>query len=145
MREKVAPFYWAVVGALAGFGLIGLMTIGGTFVLAGAVLALVGLPLLRTRGTWAFFVGFGGLPTLVFLLHIADGVRSALNPYCDQSRGPGAPAPPGMPDSVSCSSVPASYYAMFAVFAAVALFGVALGLLLRRTGRRAASAQGLRP
>ena len=28
MREKVAPFYWAA-GALTGFGLIGLMTIGG--------------------------------------------------------------------------------------------------------------------
>ena len=29
MRERVAPFYWAAAGALAGFGLIGLMTIRG--------------------------------------------------------------------------------------------------------------------
>ena len=49
MRERVAPFYWAAAGALAGFGLIGLMTIGGPFLLAGAVLALAGLILLRTR------------------------------------------------------------------------------------------------
>ncbi len=41
MREKVAPFYWAAAGALAGFG---------------------------------------GLPALVFLLHIFNGVRTALNP-----------------------------------------------------------------
>jgi hypothetical protein len=77
MREKLAPFYWTA-GALAGFGL---MTIGTPFLLAGAVLALVGLPLLRKRDTWALFVGFGGLPALVFLLHISSGVRTALNPY----------------------------------------------------------------
>jgi hypothetical protein len=137
MREKAAPSYWAA-GALAG---IGLMTVGGPFLLAGAVLALVGLLLLRTKGIWAFFMGFGGLPALVFLLHIFNGVMTALNPYCAQPGGPGAQ--PGAealgPVSVSCSFVPASYYAMFAVFAAVALFGVALGRLLRRTGRRAAS------
>lgn len=136
MREKVAPFYWAA-GALAGFGLIGLMTIGAPFLLAGVVLALVGLPLLWTRGTWAFFVGFGGLPALVFLLHIFNGVRSALNPYCAQPGDPGTPTPG--PVSVSCSFVPASYYVMFAVFAAIALFGLTVGLLLRRTGRHAAS------
>jgi hypothetical protein len=117
------------------------MTIGGPFLLAGAVLALVGLVLARTKGIWAFFVGFGGLPALVFLLHISNGVKTALNPYCAQGSpgalplGIGAPGPV----SVSCSFVPASYYVMFAVFAAVALYGVALGRLLRRTGRRAAS------
>jgi len=109
---------------------------------AGAVLALVGFILLRTKGIWALFVGFGGLPALVFLLHIFKGLRTALNPYCAEMGKPGAlvagAADPG-PVSVSCWFVPASYYAMFAVFAAVALFGVALGRLLRRTGRRAAS------
>ena len=142
MRETVATFYWAAAGTLAGFGLIGAMTIGGPFLLAGAVLALVGLPLLRTRGIWALFVGFGGLPALVFLLHIFNGVRTALNPYCAEMGEPGALAAGAAdpdPVSVSCSFVPASYYVMFAVFAAVALFGVALGRLLRRTGRRAAS------
>ena len=90
MREKVAPFYWTAAGALAGFGLIGQMTIGAPFLLAGVVLALVGLPLLWTRGTWAFFVGFGGLPALVFLLHIFNGVRTALTPYCAEMGEPGA-------------------------------------------------------
>ena len=60
MREMVAPFYWAAAGALAGCGLIGLMTIGWPFLLAGAFLALVGLILLRTKGIWALFVGLGG-------------------------------------------------------------------------------------
>ena len=142
MREKVAPFYWAAAGALAGFGLIGAMTIGGPFLVAGAVLALVGFILLRTKGIWALFVGFGGLPALVFLLHIFKGLRTALNPYCAEMGKPGTlvagAADPG-PVSVSCWFVPASYYAMFAVFPAVALFGVALGRLLRRAGRRAAS------
>ncbi len=142
MREKMAPFYWTAAGALAGFGLIGLMTVGAPFLLAGVVLALAGLIFLRTGGLWAFFVGFGGLPALVFLLHIFNGVRTALNPYCAEMGKPGAlvagAADPG-PVSVSCWFVPASYYVMFAVFAVVALFGVALGRLLRRTGRRAAS------
>jgi O-antigen ligase len=83
MREELAPFYWAA-GALAGLGLIGPMTIGTPFLLAGAVLALVGLPLRRKRGAWALFVEFGGLPALVFLLHTSSGVRTALNPYCAQ-------------------------------------------------------------
>jgi hypothetical protein len=140
MREKVAPVYWAAAGALAGIGLIGLMTLGGPLLLAGAVLALVGLILLRTKGIWALFVGFGGLPALVFLLHISNGVRTALSPYCAQMGEPGAlVAGAAGPGPVSCSFVPASYYVMFAVFVAVALFGVALGRLLRRPGRRAAS------
>jgi hypothetical protein len=140
MREKVAPFYWTAAGALAGFGLIGQMTIGAPFLLAGVVLALVGLPLLWTRGTWAFFVGFGGLPALVFLLHIFNGVRTALNPYCAEMGEPGALAAGAAgPGPVSCSFVPASYSVMFTVFAAVALIGVTAGRLLRRTGHRAAS------
>ena len=53
------------------------MTIGGPFLVAGAVLALVGFILLRTKGIWALFVGFGGLPALVFLLHIFKGLRTA--------------------------------------------------------------------
>ncbi len=133
----MAPFYWAAAGALAGFGLIGLMTIGAPFLLVGVVLALVGLLFLRTTGLWAFFVGFGGLPALVFLLHISNGIRSALNPYCPQPGEPGMPGTPG-PRPVSVSFVPASYYAMFAVFAAVALFGVAVRFMLRRTGRSVA-------
>ena len=118
-----------------------MMTIGAPFLLAGVVLAVAGLIFLRARGLWAFFVGFGGLPALVFLLHIFNGIRSALNPYCAGMGEPGArvagAADPG-PVSVSCSFVPASYYVMSAVFAAVALFGVAVGLLLQRTGRRTA-------
>ena len=142
MREMVAPFYWAAAGALAGFGLIGLMTIGGPFLLAGAVLALAGLILLRTKGVWALFVGFGGLPALVFPAAHIQRRQDDAEPVLRANGGPGAlvagAADPG-PVSVSCSFVPASYYVMFAVFAVVALFGVALGRLLRRTGRRAAS------
>jgi len=139
MREKAAPFYWAAAGALAGFGLIGLMTVGAPFLLVVVVLALVGLIFLRTRGLRAFFVGFGGLPALVFLLHISHGIKSALNPYCPQPGEPGMPGTPVPgPVSLSCSFVPASYYVMFGVFAAVALFGVAVRFMPRRTGRRAA-------
>jgi hypothetical protein len=82
-------------------------------------------------GLAGFLVAFVG--TSMMLL---DG-REHL--FSHEPGGLGDPALAGAPDRVSCSFVPASYYAMFAVSATVALFGVALGLLLRRTGRRAAS------
>jgi len=138
MRGKVALLYWASAGALAGFGLIGLMTIGGPFLIAGVLLAVVGLLFWRMSGVWAFIAGFGGLPALVFLLHIIGGIRSRLNPYCSQSMDPGVGVPPGA-GPITCSYVPFGYYAMFAAFAALALCGVALGLSRRRAGRRAAA------
>lgn len=165
MRGMVGPIYWAVAGAMVGFGLIGLMTIGGPFLFVGAVMVLVGLlwPLATTisdliaslrrtdnprefsgnllrriDGVWAFLVGFGGLPALVLLSTVVQGIRSALNPYCAQPGGPGT-AVPADAGPIGCAFVPASYYAIFAFFATVAILGVAPRLLLRYTGRRSPS------
>jgi hypothetical protein len=136
MRNRTGLLYWVATGAVMGFGLIGLMTIGFPFLIAGLAMAGVGVWKPGVGGAWGVLIGFSGLPALVFLSHIAEGARSALNPFCDQSMGPGTPLPPP-PGPVECAYIPGSYYVMFAVFAAIALAGLALGLLLRARSRAA--------
>jgi hypothetical protein len=149
MRVRAGAPYWIATGAVTGFGLIGLMTIGFPFMVVGLIMAVVGVWRLGVGGIWGFLIGFGGLPALVFLSNILEGIRTALNPYCAQSRGLGTPAspatgsieiPPGV-DQVECALIPGSYYMMFVIFAAVALLGVTLGLLLRRRFRVAAAGE----
>lgn len=138
--------YWIAAGAMMGFGLIGLLTIGFPFLIIGLIMTVVGVWRPGIGGAWGFLIGFGGLPALFFLSNILEGVRTALNPYCAQSRGAGTPAspatgsieiPPGV-DQVECAFIPGSYYVMFAIFTAIALLGVALGLFVRRRFRAAA-------
>ncbi|HET7479996.1 MAG TPA: hypothetical protein VFJ72_10835, partial [Rubrobacteraceae bacterium] len=95
-------------------------------------MALVGVWKPGISGVWAVLIGFGGLPALFFLSHMVDTARSAANPYCNNV-GPNAgeiTIPPGV-RMVECSSIPASYYVMFAVFAGIMLLGVFLGFLRR--------------
>ena len=141
MGSRAGALYWMATGAVIGFGLIGLMTIGFPYLVAGLVMALVGLWRPGRGGAWGLLVGIGGLPALVFLSHLVRGLLTALNPYCGEP-GPGAPMPP-RPGPVECAFVPGSYYVMFAIFTAVSLqasvpaarcrtlAGVALGLLMR--------------
>ena len=136
MRNRAGPLYWVAAGAAVGFGLIGLMTIGFPFLIAGLVMAVVGVWRPGIGGAWGILVGFGGLPALVFLSHMIEGARTALNPYCAE-QGPATLLPPPA-SPVECAYIPGSYYVMFAIFAAIALLGVALGLFARRRFRAAA-------
>ena len=149
MQNRAGVLYWVATGAVAGFGLIGLMTIGLPFVVVGLLMTIVGAWRFGVGGAWGLLIGFGGLPALVFLSHILDGIRTALNPYCAQSRGSGTPAssatgsiaiPPGF-DQVECALIPGSYYIMFVIFTGIALLGVALGLLMRRRFRVATAGE----
>jgi hypothetical protein len=136
MRNRTGLLYWVVTGAVTGFGLIGLMSIGLPFLILGLIMAVVGVWRPGVGGIRGILIGFGGLPALVFASHIFDGVRTALDPYCAQ-QGPGTLLPPPA-GPVECANIPGSYYVMFAVFAAIALLGVALGLFARRRFRAAA-------
>ena len=133
MRGRTGALYWIATGAVIGFGVIGLMTVGFPFVVVGLVLVLVGLWRPGPSGAWGLLVGIGGLPALVFLSHMVQGLRTALNPYCDE-QGPGTTMPPPA-GPVECALIPGSYYVMFTIFTAIALVGVALGLLLRARSR----------
>ena len=131
MRDRTGFFYWLVAGAVVGFGLIGIMTIGFPFLIIGMVLCVVGVWKPGIGGSWAFLIGLGGLPALVFLRHIIDAALTALNPYCSEyfnSPGIGVPRSAG---TVTCYYTPASYYVMFVISVAITLSGVVVYLLLR--------------
>ena len=140
MRVWTGSLYWLVAGAVVGFGLIGLMTIGYPFLIVGMVLCIVGVWKPGIGGSWAFLIGLGGLPALVFLRHIADAALTAMNPYCSEDlNSPGIGVTPGA-DTVTCSYAPASYYVLFGISVAITLSGVFLYLLLRARSRGGATA-----
>jgi len=58
-------FYWLLAGALIGFGLIAILSIGFPFLFVGCGLVIYGIIRFRFRGFWAFLVGFGALPALI--------------------------------------------------------------------------------
>lgn len=128
MRDRTGFFYWLVAGAVVGFGLIGILTIGFPFLIIGMVLCVVGAWKPGIGVSWAFLIGLGGLPALVFLRHVID---AALNPYCSEyfnNPGRGVPRSAG---TVTCYYTPASYYVMFVISVAITLSGVVVYLLWR--------------
>ncbi len=121
--------YWFVTGGLMGFGLIGLLSIGLPFLFVGAAMLLGGLYWLGKSGFWAALIGFGLLP-LFFL--VSAFVMAP--PAC-----PTQPfTPPSGTTSFSCGSVhiPASYYVLVIVFAAITLTGVAWPITRKLQTRR---------
>jgi len=55
VREKVGALYWAVTGAtMMGLGLVGLMSIGGPFLIAGTVIVAFGVWKPGIGKSWAF-------------------------------------------------------------------------------------------
>jgi hypothetical protein len=140
MRSRAGALYWVATGAVMGFGLIGLMTIGFPFVVVGLVMAVVGMWKPGIGGAWGFLIGFGGLPALVFLAHIIGGALTALNPYCSRDLHRGEIVLPPGEGSVSCSYIPASYYILLAISVTIALSGIVLYLLLRPRSRQGTTA-----
>ena len=141
MRDRSGFFYWLVTGAVVGFGLIGLMTIGFPFLIVGMVLCAVGVWKPGTGGNWAFLIGLGGLPALILIADITATALTALNPYCSGDLYSGRIAVPPGEGPVTCSFVPASYYVMFVISVAVALSGLALYYqVLRARSRGGATA-----
>ena len=131
MRDRTGVFYWLVAGAFVGSGLIGLMTIGFPFLIVGMILCVVGVWKPGIGESWAFLVGLGGLPALVFLRYITDAALTALNPYCSEDlNNPGIGVPRDV-GTVTCYDVPASYYVVFVISLVITLSGIALYLLLR--------------
>ena len=59
--------YWLVTGALIGFGVIAILSIGFPFLLLGMGLVVFGAIRLGGTGLWAALVGFGGLPASVLV------------------------------------------------------------------------------
>ncbi len=116
--------YWMLTGALLGLGSISLFTVGWTLLPLALGLAVYGILQLGLRRTWALVFGAGVVPALVLAFDIASPA-----PLCPIS------GPVVVPLVVICGNPARSYRALIMtalVFVAIALFGLALGLVLER-------------
>jgi len=106
--------YWALVGALASFGVAGVMTIGIFFLAAAATLALLAALLkISTRGWPGMFIGVAFTPFYIAVLN-----RSGPGQICTRTA-----------TTISCSEQTNPWWW---VAAGVALVAIGAILLLRR-------------
>lgn len=108
MREWQSAVYWAVAGALIGFGGLALFSIGLPILFAGIVMAVFGMFKLWIEGAWAITLGLGGVPIMMASGFVGHGVTS------------------------SAPSFSADQVAVLAVFGAIALSGIVLRFLVCR-------------
>lgn len=59
--------YWLLTGALIGFGVIAILSVGIPFLLLGLILVVFGAVRHKGAGLWAALVGVGGLPVLILV------------------------------------------------------------------------------
>lgn len=64
--------YWLLTGALIGFGVIAILSIGFPLLLLGIGLVVFGAIRLGGTGLWAALVGFGGLPASLLVWDLAS-------------------------------------------------------------------------
>ncbi len=141
MRERASVFCWAVGGSLAGFGLIGILSIGFPFLLAGLAMLVFAILKAGARGAWAGVVGFGAVPALVLLANIvtdlltADWSCSSVS-WGNSGYSSGSVTLAPGEESITCTTIPGSYIVLLAIFGSIASLGAALRLLQGR-GRNA--------
>lgn len=126
-------FYWLLAGALVGFGVIGILSIGLPFLLVGGGLVMYGIIRFRFRGCWAFLVGFGVLPALILAAQL---VGSPMSTCTVMSTGVSYVSSSG---TTSGGCYPPSYYTMAILFGCTAFLGGVwplLQVLLRRLRTR---------
>lgn len=119
-------WYWIIAGGLIGFGFIGILSIGLPFLIVGLGMLVVGLFLWRGRGFWLAVIAFGGLPALI----LAFDILTALPPCKPITIAPG--------QGYSCSEIGPGYYELAAIFAGIALLGIAWPLACRLWTRQRA-------
>ncbi len=73
--------YWFVTGAVLGMGLVELPGLGLILFPIGVVLLVIGLIALRGREGLAGIVGFGALPTALFVNAIVISPSSLSQPF----------------------------------------------------------------
>ena len=126
-------FYWLVAGALTGFGLLGILSIGFPFLLVGCGMLIYGIIRFRFSGFWAFLIGFGGVPLLFLLKQL---VGSPMSTCTVTPTGLSYESPPG---TTSSGCYPPAYYNLAIFFGCTTLLGGVwplLQLLIRRLRSR---------
>lgn len=131
MRNWMKVLYWAIAGGFVGFGLIGVLSIGYPFLVAGVIMGVLGISKLGIRSAWSALVGFGAVPA-AFLSMSLISVFFIADPSCSKIvwGGGGSMSTSGSvslaagEESIVCSVVPGSYVIMLVIFSAIALSGV---------------------
>ena len=111
MRTLLSVIYWFVAGALIGFGVIALLSIGWATILLGLILVVIGVVRVGVHGVWGALLG-GGLVPLAFLLY--DLQNSDIQP----------------------AATAHTYQELAVIFGAIALAGLVWGLLVTALSSR---------
>lgn len=118
--------YWLLAGALAGCGVIALLSIGLPFIVVALVMVIVGAARVGGRGLWALLVGFGAAPALLLLRDVTAA------PWGCDTGGQTTTQAPGV-SYYSCVQTPlgvlTTYHVLAAGFGAMALVGLLLGAI----------------
>lgn len=117
VRGIVPPTLWLVAGLFLGVGVIGILSIGLPFLIAGTLLAGWSGRRFGSRGSWAILAGFG-LGPAALLTHTLVTTSSG----CTPNTGGG----------YSCTQIPDSYSVLAVFFGSVAFLGLAGPLLAGR-------------
>lgn len=127
--------YWLVTGAIIGFGIIAILSIGLPFLILGLLLTAFGAVRLGIREIWAAVVGLGGLPVAILLWDVATA------PWLCAPQGGGSSSLPNV-NYYTCVDTPVgmltTYHVLAFWFGVTALLGLAwplLYLLIRRIRR----------
>jgi hypothetical protein len=119
--------YWLITGALLGFGLIGILSIGAPILLLGLLLLIFGAIRLRGSGLWAAAVGFGSVPALVLLYDVTSA------PWACLSAGQATSSSQPSVSYYTCVDTPVgsltTYHILAIGFGIIALVGIAWPLL----------------
>ena len=125
--------YWLFTGALLGFGVIGIASIGGPFLLLGLLLLIVGAIRLGSVGLWAGLFSFGALSASILVCDLTS------RPWaCASTASGGAlPSPNYFSDCVDTFLGPLTPYHLMAIgFGVIALAGLVWPLLHQLSVRR---------
>lgn len=119
--------YWLLTGALIGFGMIGILSIGFPFLLLGLAGVIFGAIRLGSSGLWAALIGFGGLPAVILVWDVTSMPWACSSPT-------GAATTPNT-NYYTCVDTflgPLTTYQVMAFgFGAIALLGLVWPLLLQ--------------
>jgi hypothetical protein len=134
--------YWLLTGAVIGFGVIAILSIGLPFLVLGLAMVAFGIVRMGIRGLWAVVVGVGVLPAAILLWDVSSGPwacepQSGVVNIVSTSAGGGSYYP--------CVQTPigtlTTYHVMAFWFGVIALLGLAwplVGLLIQRARGRMA-------
>jgi hypothetical protein len=123
-KQLIAFLYWFTCGALIGLGLASIFSVGFLLIVLGVVFLVYEVRKAGNKDLWAVVVGFGVAPASLML------GRYLTSNLCQP--GPsGISVTVGPGESFSCSGFPDGYLYYVAIFGAVALIGLGLGVYRR--------------